>query len=100
MRRLDDSSPEPFHIRFSPGAIKQVAALAAAARERLSRRLLQLADLAAFATSYSITVSHVESLLANTEEVWIKYEVDDVARTLTVVELGDAPPQSCVRELK
>lgn len=90
MRALPDT-PEPYRIRFSPGADRQAAALLPDARERLNRRLLQLADLASFAAGYVLSVSQIDSLVADAEGLSIKYAVDDAAHTLTVLEITSCP---------
>src|SRR5437763_3882859 len=94
MRNNDDKPPAPFHIKFSTTAMQQAHALTPASRQRLTERLLQLADLAAFAIGYSITVAHIEKLVADVQGISIRYEVDDHARTLTVLELSDTGSRS------
>ena len=85
--RLDDTPPEPYRIRFSATAQKQAVALQTGARARLNGRLLQLADLASFAAGYSLPVSEVARLIADLDGLSIKYEIDDRARTLTLLEI-------------
>ena len=90
MRNLEDP-PEPYRIQFSPNARPETATFSGPARERLNRKLLQLADLAAFAAGYSISVSQTESLVADTGGVSIEYRVDDSARVLTVLKIAAEP---------
>jgi mRNA-degrading endonuclease RelE of RelBE toxin-antitoxin system len=90
VRALPDT-PEPYRIRFSPTADRQAAALPSDARERMRQRLIQLADLAAFAAGYVLSASKLDSLVAEAEGLSIKYIVDDAAKTLTVLEIATCP---------
>src|SRR4051812_14912434 len=89
MRSLDDTTPEPFRIQFSAAAYKQRAELPHGALERLDRRLFQLADLAAFAVGYSISMAGMESMVADSEGLAVRYQVNEESRTLTVLEIED-----------
>src|SRR4051794_16908388 len=89
MRNFDDTTPEPFGIQFSATAYAQLAALPPSARERLNRRLFQLADLAAFAVGYCISMAGMESMVADTEGLSIRYQINDDSRTLTVLQIED-----------
>ncbi len=80
---------EPYVIRFAPRAEGQAAALSDAARGRLDRQLAQLAELAVFAKGYSLELSSLGPLVADVQGLSIEYEVDDTARTLTVVEITE-----------
>ncbi len=91
MRPLPDT-PEPYRVRLSIEAGRQAAQLAPVSRDRLGRRLLDLADMAAFAAGYLLSVTHLESLVSESEGVSIKYEIDDGARTLTVREIVAEKP--------
>ncbi len=89
MRNLDDTTPEPYHIKFSTSAMEEAAALSPDLRKHLSHHLIQLADLAAFAARYSIKLSQVESMVADMDGLSTRYEVDERARTLTVLEIAE-----------
>jgi mRNA-degrading endonuclease RelE of RelBE toxin-antitoxin system len=84
-----ESTPEPYRVRFSAAAAQQAAALARPAKERLGRKLVQLADLAAFARAYSLNVEKIGSMVADSDGLEIRYEVNDTSFVLTVLEIAN-----------
>ncbi len=83
--RVLDETPHPYRVRYTDDAAEQVRGLPAHAREALHHRVLQLADLASFAAGYALPISKIESLVADADGLSIRYQVDDLTRTLTVL---------------
>jgi hypothetical protein len=81
-------TPDPYRVRFSATAAQQAAALARPAKDRLGKKLVQLADLAAFARAYSLNVTKVGSMVADSDGLEIRYEVNDSTFILTVLEIA------------
>ncbi|HUJ25325.1 MAG TPA: hypothetical protein VLW85_04850 [Myxococcales bacterium] len=83
--RADGEQQRAYIVRFSLRAAKSIEALEARAREKVGTRLAQLAELAAFAE-----VPHAPDLGSFTARVgplYIRYDVDNDARTLLVQDL-------------
>ena len=85
---LDGETPLPYRIRFSDTAAKQVEDFDVSSRERLDWKALELADLAAFAVGYSVSMPGLEALFADLEGMSIRYEVDNAAKTLTILSVA------------
>lgn len=89
MRALSDA-PEPYTITLTPLAGSQLARLSREMQAQARANLLQLADLAAFAAGYSLSVSKMNSLIADNGGLSIRYAIDDAKRSLTVLEVQRA----------
>jgi mRNA-degrading endonuclease RelE of RelBE toxin-antitoxin system len=86
MRALP-STPEPYTVRLSPLAAKQLAELPPGLQSQAHSHLSQLADLASFAAGYSLSVDKINSLVADSGGISIRYDINDAGRSLTVLEL-------------
>jgi len=90
MRQLDDFARDLIHICFSQAAIRQVSLLSRGARQRLSRGLLDLADLASVASRLSISPARPEPRVASLDGLSIAYEIDIRRRRLTLTKVAAA----------